>query len=195
METTNSPQEASPRPKKKHHPVRWIILILVIIVALAITLAALAPTIASSDSSRAMVLSNVNKDLNGRADFEGLRVGWFSPLDVTNLVLTDAQGRKVVQIASFHRGEGLWSLALRKKVGSVVIDKPEITLYISRWQEQPGGDFRQTKCRIQTGPTGPARAPGAASSGGQADGSRRAASSTGAAWPERGAKGWPRQGD
>jgi hypothetical protein len=130
---SNSTEEVAPKSKtpKRRRWRRWVIALFILLVLLG-GLVAMAPMLASSGTGKSMILAKVNGQLTGKANVDKLDVGWFGHLDVTGVTLNDPQGRQVLAIPSIHRSGGLWDLLRSKQVGSVQIDKPQLTLYIDR---------------------------------------------------------------
>jgi hypothetical protein len=98
---TASPQQplpdAKPTPKRRRR--RWPYVILGLLLVLVL-LVVFAPTIASSGPVRAMVMSKVNANLNGRVEVASFSAGWTSGIKVEGVRVFDAQNAQILQLKS-----------------------------------------------------------------------------------------------
>lgn len=129
--TPPSRQPAGPIQRRRRRRRRWPLLIVLLLVLLA-GLVALGPTLASSQPGKTLIESRLGSRLHGQAFIEDLEVGWFSDLELTGLTLIDARSREVARVPRVRRQGGLLGLLMGGQVGSVTVEKPEITLYIDR---------------------------------------------------------------
>jgi len=88
---------------------------------------ALLPTLLSTEPGRGLVLSRVNKRLNGRLTVGGWSLGWFSPIRVREMRLSDAAGEPVVEVKRIVVPRGLTAfLGSRYDLGEVSVDSARV---------------------------------------------------------------------
>jgi flagellar basal body-associated protein FliL len=92
----NAPQ-TPPAPKKKRR--RWIWITLASLLILLLLVVALAPTVLASGVGRSMLLPTISKAVapKGKLEISNWSFGWFSPVKVEGIRITDADGRQLVQ--------------------------------------------------------------------------------------------------
>ena len=54
------------------------------------------------------LLPRVNDRILGRVEIEDVSLGWFSPVEVGGLRVTDPNGREVLRVEGITAGRGLW---------------------------------------------------------------------------------------
>jgi hypothetical protein len=84
-----------PAPKKKRRRWLWALLIML---ALVVSLVALAPWLASTTPVRSIVVAQINKQLNGSVTIDSYSVGWFGGINAKNIKVYDAQQALVFEI-------------------------------------------------------------------------------------------------
>lgn len=94
-------------PRKKSH---WLRRSLLTILILLLVLAALLPTLASTDFARGIIVSQVNDRILGKVAIGNLSLSWFGNCSAAGLGVTDPQGRKVVDVAQVNWDRNLWNL-------------------------------------------------------------------------------------
>jgi hypothetical protein len=94
-------------PRKKSH---WLRRSLLTLAVLLLVLAALLPTIASTDFARGIIVSQVNDRIVGKVAMGNLSLSWFGNCSLAGLGVTDPQGRKVVDVAQVNWDRNLWNL-------------------------------------------------------------------------------------
>lgn len=128
--------EKSSQPKRRKKIVRRILLIVSALVAILIIFVfLLVPLFISSEKGRQIILSKINKSVDGTADFANLSMGWFKGIRIEDLSFDDTAGQfslKVKQIATEpHYGALLMgNLAF----GQTTIDQPRVQINL---QDKP----------------------------------------------------------
>jgi len=112
--------------KKKHHRLRWLIIVLAVIGLLVLA----APYIVASRPVLGWILSSVNGGIRGQVQIDELSLGWFSAPSVRGLLVLDADRRPVLSVPSVRAGKGLLALAAGPMdFGHIDVDDPNIVLY------------------------------------------------------------------
>src|ERR1044071_3708705 len=83
-----SADAAAAPPRTRWRGSRWL-LITAIVLMLLVLLSLLAPTIASMSWARSIILSQINKNLNGRVQIEDWSLGWFSGTELRGLRISE----------------------------------------------------------------------------------------------------------
>jgi len=133
----NWPEESAPPRKaggRSRSRVLWRVAGLcaaALVVLLA--LVALLPTLLSTASGRGWVLSRVNKRLNGKLAIGGWSLGWFSPIRVREMRLSDSAGQPVVEVKGISVPRGLAAfLGSSYDLGEVGLDSPRVYIVLNR---------------------------------------------------------------
>ncbi|MFT3785712.1 MAG: hypothetical protein QM770_06035 [Tepidisphaeraceae bacterium] len=105
--TPDSTKSETPAPKKRR---RWLWITLAAIPVGLFVIAAAAPTVLSTSAGKSMLLPTVAKALapKGHVEIESWSFGWFSPVRIDGLRITDASGRQMVQ-GNLQTGLTLWN--------------------------------------------------------------------------------------
>src|SRR5438045_1013961 len=93
------PAPATPPPKKKRR--RWLKITLGIVLFL-ILLVILLPTIASLGFARSLVISQVNKNLNGKLAVDSWSLGWMSGAKVQGFRIVDPAGNEILNVPKLN---------------------------------------------------------------------------------------------
>ncbi len=119
--------------KKKHHRLRWLIIVLAVIGLLVFA----APYIVASRPVLGWILSSVNGRIRGQIEVDELSLGWFSPPSVRGLRVLDADRRPVLSVAGIRAGKSLLALAAGPMdFGQIDVDDPNVILY-----QMPDGQY------------------------------------------------------
>jgi hypothetical protein len=126
--------KSGPKKKTKTRIVKWAAAFAVVVVASAFFAV---PGFVSSEKGRRMILARINSSIDGKMDFAGLTMGWWSGVKVTDIGFNDSAGRvsvKVKRIATKpHYGSILTgSLSL----GETEVLEPRVEVNLARPQAQ-----------------------------------------------------------
>ena len=132
--------EKTSQPKRRRKTGRRVIqIILALIVILIVFAFLLAPVFISSEKGRQIILSQINKSIKGRADFNDLSMGWFKGIKIAGLSFNDNSGEisvKVKQIATEpHYGSLLMG---NLSFGQTTIDQPRVQINL---KEKPPAEI------------------------------------------------------
>src|SRR5665213_3665290 len=83
-----------PRPRKRR---RWLWILAVVIVGL-VFLVLILPTLLGTEPARSVVVSQVNKRINGTLQIDSWSLGWFSSIGVQGVSIKDEAGRQILQL-------------------------------------------------------------------------------------------------
>jgi hypothetical protein len=86
----------APKPRKRR---RWIWITLGSVLLLLVIVIALLPTFLASGAGRSMLLPSISKAVapKGKLEISSWSFGWFTPVKVEGIRITDADGRQLVQ--------------------------------------------------------------------------------------------------
>jgi hypothetical protein len=99
------------------------------LVLLLILLVIFAPTLVASPLGRPMLLSQVNKNLNGNVAVDSLSLGWFSGAGANNIVVKDDKGSIIARLSTLQTNLSIWNiLSGSYNLGKVVIRGDEVHL-------------------------------------------------------------------
>ncbi|HQL72909.1 MAG TPA: hypothetical protein PLD58_07010 [Phycisphaerae bacterium] len=120
--------------------------ILLAILLLIVILIALAPTIVSSSWGTGMVLSQVNSRIRGQIAVRAISVGWFSPLQVDGLTITDPQGRETLNLGQMAWDRSLFNLVLsQRELGQMSVTALRVALHL----DEDGGNSLQKALELR----------------------------------------------
>src|SRR5262245_24246705 len=121
LQDPNAPADSAPppRPKKK----RWLLKVLGALLVLIILLVLCAPWIASTAPVRGIVLSQINKNLNGNVQIEDYSVGWTSGIKANGIKVFDAQNNLMLSVPRVSTNLSLLgAIGGNLNLGDTVID-------------------------------------------------------------------------
>ncbi len=125
------------RPKKTGRRIIQIVSALFVVLIVFVFL--LAPVFISSEKGRQIILAQINKSIEGRADFTDLSMGWFKGIKIADLSFDDTSGEisvKVKQIATEpHYGSLLTG---NLSFGQTTIDEPRVRINL---KEKPPAEI------------------------------------------------------
>ena len=128
-ESANSPVKRASRGQRRL--TQWAFLLLLLVVGLV----AAAPTIISNTPLLHEAVQFATGDVNGTVTVQSANLGWFSPVQISKIVVKGAQGEAVAEIESVATEKTLLSLAKDyTTLGNIVIRQPRI-----RVVTRPGG--------------------------------------------------------
>jgi len=109
---------------------RWLRWLLIAFAALVVLIAAL-PYMLSTDLAKGRLLPLVNDRIHGHVAIDDISLGWFSPVVVRGVRVTDPEGREVLTVRSASAGRSLLRLATGwESFGLVEVDEPRAVLYL-----------------------------------------------------------------
>jgi len=117
---------SKPKTRKKtgRKILKWL---LAIVATLIVLVFLLTPAFVSSEKCRRIILSKINKSIEGRTDFADLSMGWRKGIKVADFSFDDSAGQisvKVKQIATKPRYASLLTGSL--SFGETLIDEPKV---------------------------------------------------------------------
>ena len=83
-----------PKPRRRR---RWVWVLAVVVVGLFL-IVLLLPTVLSTAIGRSIVVSQVNKRINGQLQIDRWSLGWFSSIGVQGVSIKDETGRQILQL-------------------------------------------------------------------------------------------------
>ena len=149
QERTSDSPAATPRKRR-----RWLWIVAGVFVLLLL-LVALAPVILSTGAGKTIILSQVNRHLNGRVEIADWSLGWFSGFRFNGIKVSDADGATVAEVRSVVvRASVPALLRANKKIGVVTVESPRANIVL-----YPDGTNNLTALLKETDPkeekTGP----------------------------------------
>jgi translocation and assembly module TamB len=120
--------DAPPTPAPPRRRSRGLKLLALAVVLLAV-LVWFAPTIVAKTSLKDSLLRSATAKLKGTVRVGGLSAGWLSPVELTDVTVTDAAGREVLTAPSVRLSKSLLALARnRADLGTITVTKPTLTV-------------------------------------------------------------------
>lgn len=124
------PQSNAPVAKTRRR--RWL-KILVGLFVLVLLLIAAAPTIVAKTGLRNRLARQAARDLNGTLEIGSASLGWFSPVELRDVTLTDSQGRVVARIPKVSSSRTLLGLLRdRSDLGEFTLERPAIEVVCTK---------------------------------------------------------------
>lgn len=116
---------AAPRPRR-----RWLrrLIVTTAVVVVALLVATwFAPQVIAGTALRDRVIAAAGGSIDGTLAVDTMALGWFSPVEMRGVSVTDTAGRKVIDAEAVHTTKTLWRLALAGgDYGTVTVDKPVV---------------------------------------------------------------------
>jgi hypothetical protein len=126
-------QTASPPAAAPARPRWWLRLMLGAMVVLL--LAWLAPWLVGLSPLRNVIAQRIFGNLKGQISVGGAALGWFSPLHLSDVVVTDTTGRPLLTAPRIASSRTLLSLLLdRSDLGSFLFERPMLDIALSNKQ-------------------------------------------------------------
>lgn len=126
----------APRPAQRRRWLRRVAFSLVVLILLLAGFVAASPYIVSQPAVARYALGFVNERIRGAVQLERLSVSWGGPTELTGLTVTDPERREVLQIGRISASGGLWQVVTSALAfGTVTIDSPRVTLFVSPQNE------------------------------------------------------------
>lgn len=117
-----------------------------------------APTIVAKTALRNRIIRGASADLNGTLEAGDASLGWFSPVELRDVTLTDSQGRAVARVPKITSGRTLLGLAWdHSQLGEFTLDRPAIEIVCGKDGTNLEDVLR--KFLDDTAPPGPTRTP------------------------------------
>lgn len=115
-----APPVASAKPRRRRWPRRVLGLLVLLAVGLWF-----APAVAARTGFVGRVVGSATADLRGSVEVGGASLGWFSPVELRDVVVKDRQGRTLLTVPKVTSSKTLFALAWnRSDLGAFAIDRP-----------------------------------------------------------------------
>lgn len=121
---TQSPlaAQAPPTPHRRRWPK-----LLAGLVALLLVVVWFAPAVVAKTTLRNIIVRKAAAGLNGTVEVGGASLGWFSPVELRDVVLKDAQGRTVATIPKVTSSKTLFALIRSQTdLGEFTLERPAV---------------------------------------------------------------------
>jgi hypothetical protein len=126
------------KPRRRRR--RWLKVILGIVVFLLLVVG-LAPTLLSTRAGTSLIVSFINKGIQGKAEIGDLSLSWFGPIELEKLRLLDSSEREVLKVNRLSVEIGVWrAIKDRERFQHATVESPSVVLY-----EQQDGSFSLLK--------------------------------------------------
>ncbi len=138
-------------PRKRR---RWRKRIL-ITTSVLILLVVFAPWLLSTRAGTSLILSLVNRSIQGRADVDDLSLSWFGPIEMRGVRLLDPSNKEVLKVNRIVVEIGAWrAITQKERFQQVIVESPTLLLH-----EQRDGSFSFLEAlrpkRVKRKPTKP----------------------------------------
>lgn len=131
---TEEISKSKPKKKTKTRMLRRATALAIIVVLLAFLAV---PWFVSSEKGRRMILARINSSIDGKMDFAGLTMGWWSGVRVTGIGFDDSTGRVSVRVKQITTKPHYGSiLAGGLSLGKTEILEPRVEVNLVRPQAQ-----------------------------------------------------------
>lgn len=125
-------QSQAPAPKRRSFFARWARRLLPLVVLL-LSLVWFAPTIVAKTELRNRIARAATADLKGSVNVGGASLGWLSPIELTDVTITDEAGRTIAAVPKVTSEKSLLSLARnRADLGSFTLDGAALTVVFEK---------------------------------------------------------------
>lgn len=125
-------QSQPPAPKRRAFPSRWARRLLPL-VALLLMLVWFAPTIVAKTELRNRIARAATANLKGTVHVGGASLGWFSPIELTDVTVTDEAGRALAVVPKVTSEKSLLALARNSAdPGSFTVDGATVTVVFEK---------------------------------------------------------------
>ncbi len=148
-----APSQAAAKPRRRRWPklVAGLLVLLLVVVWFA-------PAIIAKTAARGRLARSASEHLNGTLDIGGASLGWFSPIELRDITLTDSRGRVIARIPKITSGRTLLGLVWNSsEPGEFVLDRPEVEIVCEKQATNLEDMLR--KILEDTTPPGPTRTP------------------------------------
>lgn len=109
--TKNTLSQTSADQPRRKRPMRRVVHALIVLAALVVVLAGVAPMIAASGFGLGKITGAINGRIAGSVQIGEAGFGWFSAQTLSDVKLLDPQGKAVITFDKLHIDATLWSLA------------------------------------------------------------------------------------
>ena len=122
----------APVPKRRSFFARWARRLLPLVVLLVL-LVWFAPTIVAKTELRNRIARAATADLKGTLHVGGASFGWFSPIELTDVTITDEAGRTIATVPKVTSEKSLLALARnRADLGTFTLDGAALTVVLEK---------------------------------------------------------------
>jgi translocation and assembly module TamB len=124
-ETSTSQPATAPRSMSRRRGVK----VLAGLLLLLLFVVAIAPTILAKTALRNRVARQVTSDLNGTLEIGSASVGWFTPIELRDVTLSDSRGQVIARIPTIKSSRSLLGLLRdRTKLGEFTLHNPTVEI-------------------------------------------------------------------
>lgn len=129
MQKENRPRNKSKTQKKKKHKKRLLFWFLILLFLLVLLTLLFLPSLISSKKGNQIILAQINKYINGTADFSSLSMSWRKGIQVTDLKFSDDVGRLLLNVKKLQTKPHYFSLlTTAPSFGQTTIDEPDVNI-------------------------------------------------------------------
>ncbi len=123
MTAADTPQPPSPWKRC----FRRALITLAVLIVVVVGLVYFAPAVVAGTSLGDRVVAAAAGQVNGTLTVESMSLGWFSPVVLHGVTVTDPAGRKAIEAATVRTSRTLFGLARsRADLGTVTVEKPVV---------------------------------------------------------------------
>lgn len=124
-----SAADTPPPPGPWKRRLRRGLIALGVLIAVVAVLVYFAPTVVARTSLRDRVVDAAAGQINGTLTIESMSLGWFSPVVLHGVTVTDPAGRKTLEATTVRTSRTLLGLARdRADLGTVTVEKPVVRI-------------------------------------------------------------------
>ncbi len=126
--------KSGPKKKTKTRILRLAAALAVVVIVLAVLAV---PWFVSSENGRRMILAKINSSIDGKMDFAGLTMGWWSGVRVTDIGFNDSAGQVSVRVRQITTKPHYGSILTGGlSLGETEILEPRVEVNLARPQAQ-----------------------------------------------------------
>jgi len=151
-----SPIQQFLAPAARRRGRRWLKVLVALFILIVFALAA-APTIIAKTALRNRIARQAAADLDGSLEIGAASLGWFSPIELRDVTLTDSQGRVVAKAPRVNSSRTLLGLLRdRTSLGALTFERPNIEIICDAKTSNVEDVFRKL-LETDASPRGPTR--------------------------------------
>lgn len=133
----NQLQNKSKAQKKKKNKKRFLFWLLILLFLLVLSTLLFLPALISTKKGNQIVLAQINKHINGTADFSSLSMSWTKGIQISDLQFTDSAGQILLSVKQIHTKPHYLSLLTQAPVfGQTTIDEPDVDINLKNSSTQ-----------------------------------------------------------
>ena len=120
-EPGSTPRQRSAAPEKRRRKWPWVLLFLLVVLLLL-------PNIVGWFGLHQYALPYALKDFDGKANFKSASMGWFQPVRLSGVEITDKAGNPLLTAANIETSRPLHAFLTSSDYGEVTVDQPFVFL-------------------------------------------------------------------